>query len=55
MIISGRTVGADNNFHFTPVMACYSVLVRSKNRISKDLNSMVICLLKHPFRNEGEC
>ena len=30
MIILGRTVGADNNFHFTPVMACYSVLVRSR-------------------------
>ena len=36
MIISGWTVGADNNFHFTPIMACYSVLARSKNRSSKD-------------------
>ena len=39
MIISGRTVGTDNNFHFTPIMACYSVLARSKNRLSKDQNS----------------
>ena len=39
MIISGRMVGADNNFHFTPIMACYSVLARSKEYSSKDHKS----------------
>ena len=39
MIISGRMVGADNNFHFTPIMACYSVLARAKEHSSKDHKS----------------